>query len=312
MNSPTSQIAPNNIGAYEIGVLLSCVLFGVTTTQTYIYYSRFADDSRKLKSLVALVWVCEFAHALCIGHTLYFYTISGDNHPDAIQVQTSPRTLLAGFSITACIVACVQAFFGFRIYMLSKRLCIPVLIWIVAFLRLSLFTLSTVVTDTTMEESFILITSAWVVGVANDLLITITLVFLLRRQRKDVHKRTMVLADKIIAWTIETGMITSAAAIVELICLLAMPLSWIWIAIFTIEARLFANSFLASLNGRTKLRAMSDAPLTFTMPPIGSFSNGVQMTNVRPNVSDVEVNPGLGDKEASSDVYCVQVESQIK
>jgi hypothetical protein len=43
------------------------------------------------------------------------------------------------------------------------------------------------VTDTTMADP--LITSAWIVRVANDLLITITLVFLLRRQRKYVHKR---------------------------------------------------------------------------------------------------------------------------
>jgi hypothetical protein len=39
-------------GASEIGVLFSYVLFGVMTTQTYIYYSRFPDDSRKLKALV--------------------------------------------------------------------------------------------------------------------------------------------------------------------------------------------------------------------------------------------------------------------
>jgi hypothetical protein len=39
-------------GAVEIGVLVSYVLFGVTITQTYIYYSRFPDDSRKLKALV--------------------------------------------------------------------------------------------------------------------------------------------------------------------------------------------------------------------------------------------------------------------
>jgi hypothetical protein len=48
--------------------------------------------------------VCEFAHALCIGDTLYFYTISGYNHLD-VQVQTYPW-LHAGFSIAACIVAC--------------------------------------------------------------------------------------------------------------------------------------------------------------------------------------------------------------
>ncbi|KAJ7788663.1 hypothetical protein B0H14DRAFT_3503961 [Mycena olivaceomarginata] len=45
-----------NTGAYEIGVLLSYVLFGVTTTQAYLYYTRFPEDSRKLKALVVFVW----------------------------------------------------------------------------------------------------------------------------------------------------------------------------------------------------------------------------------------------------------------
>jgi hypothetical protein len=39
-------------GVLQIGVLISYALFGVTTTQTYIYYSRFPDDSLKLKALV--------------------------------------------------------------------------------------------------------------------------------------------------------------------------------------------------------------------------------------------------------------------
>jgi hypothetical protein len=40
-------------GALQIGVFVSHVLFGVTTTQTYIYYSRFPDDSPKIKALVS-------------------------------------------------------------------------------------------------------------------------------------------------------------------------------------------------------------------------------------------------------------------
>jgi hypothetical protein len=39
-------------GALEIGILTSYVLLGVTITQTYIYYSRFPQDPRKLKALV--------------------------------------------------------------------------------------------------------------------------------------------------------------------------------------------------------------------------------------------------------------------
>ncbi|KAJ7803538.1 hypothetical protein B0H14DRAFT_1636925 [Mycena olivaceomarginata] len=311
MNSFTSQIAANNIGAYEIGVLVSYVLFGVTTTQTYTYYSRFTDNSRKLKGLVALVWVCELGHALCVARALYFYTTADCMHPNILN--QSPWALDMAFVIVALIVACVQAFFGFRIYMLSKRLYIPVVIWIAALLRLAggiatpLWALQGLVV-----RARLLMVSTWNVGVANDLLMTATLVVLLRRQRADVHKRTVALADKIIAWSIETAMMTSAVAIAELICFLMMPKNWTWIAISTIEARMFANSFLASLNGRTTLRAIGDAPLTFVIPTIQSFSNGVEIANVRPNASDAELNTGLENKEASSGVYRVQVESEIE
>ncbi|KAJ7735580.1 hypothetical protein B0H14DRAFT_2639173 [Mycena olivaceomarginata] len=237
MNSFTSQIAANNIGAYEIGVLVSYVLFGVTTTQTYTYYSRFTDNSRKLKGLVALVWVCELGHALCVARTLYFYTTADCMHPNILN--QSPWALDMAFVIVALIVACVTStvlahmhqckrFFGFRIYMLSKRLYIPVVIWIAALLRLAggiatpLWALQGLVV-----RARLLMVSTWNVGVANDLLITATLVVLLRRQRADVHKRDCN-DDKF----------------------LMMPKNWTWIAISTIEARMFANSFLASLNGR--------------------------------------------------------------
>ncbi|KAJ7336270.1 hypothetical protein DFH08DRAFT_285343 [Mycena albidolilacea] len=113
-----------HIGVYQIGVWVSYVLFGVTTMQMYMYYTRFSDDSRKLKGLVALVWVCELGHALCVGHALYVYTIA-DYQEGWIWFPWSLRVscIIAGF-----IVACVQGFFSFRIYGLSKRLYIPVAI----------------------------------------------------------------------------------------------------------------------------------------------------------------------------------------
>lgn len=45
---------------------------------------------------------------------------------------------------------------------------------------------------------------------------------------------------------------------------------------------------------------------------IPSFSNGVEIANVRPNASDAELNTGLENKEASSGVYHVQVEPEIE
>ncbi|KAJ6571626.1 hypothetical protein B0H19DRAFT_1372640 [Mycena capillaripes] len=54
MNSAVSFNHSTTLGAYKLGVLASYILFGVTTTQVYIYYYRFPDDSLNLKALVAL------------------------------------------------------------------------------------------------------------------------------------------------------------------------------------------------------------------------------------------------------------------
>ncbi|KAF7349299.1 hypothetical protein MSAN_01719400 [Mycena sanguinolenta] len=297
----------NNVGAYQIGVLVSYVLLGVTTTQTYVYFRRFPDDSRSLKALVAVVWVCELTHALCVGNALYAYTISSYRHP--AMLNNSPWTLHVAFIIVSFIVACVQGFFGVKIYGFSGKLYIPVLIWVLACLRLvasaSIFLLplnplnpENMGSNLNIASSWELFcTAAWITSVINDVLITITLVLLLRRQRAGLPRRTTALVDKIIIWSIETGMMTSALGIVELLCFLVLSYqSWTWIAISTVEARIFANSFLASLNGRTTLRALSDAPLSFVIPTMETFSS-VQIMSARQNISDSVSHSGQTTKE---------------
>jgi hypothetical protein len=52
MTGPCHALDDFFAGALQIGTLISYALFGVTTMQLYIYYSRFPDDSRVLKVLV--------------------------------------------------------------------------------------------------------------------------------------------------------------------------------------------------------------------------------------------------------------------
>ncbi|KAJ7883067.1 hypothetical protein B0H13DRAFT_1890581 [Mycena leptocephala] len=116
---------PNIItGVWEIGVLISCVLFDVSTTQTYTYYSRFPDDSSKIKALVALVWIGDVVRILCFGHTLYIYTITDFMHPERVFGPYS-ISLAIGALFDGFVGFGVQGFFAFRIYMLSKKLLIP-------------------------------------------------------------------------------------------------------------------------------------------------------------------------------------------
>ncbi|KAJ7867157.1 hypothetical protein B0H13DRAFT_1897677 [Mycena leptocephala] len=251
----------STLGAVEIGVLVSYVLFGVTTTQTYIYYSRFPDDSRKLKALVAFVWSC----------TLRVYDIDYA-HPERI-LGTPPISFTVGIVFSGVIGASVQAFFSFRIYGLSKTLYIPILTWGMSFLRLVLSAviffeaLGVAAVDVSEVKWQWLLTATWSISAANDLTVTATLVVLLYRERRNAHTRTGPLVDKLILWTIETGMLTSSASVVMLACYVTMKnnYNFIWAGVFNVLPRrrdptpstVFSNSLLA----RTTLRAMNEVPL---------------------------------------------------
>ncbi|KAJ7318238.1 hypothetical protein DFH08DRAFT_715080 [Mycena albidolilacea] len=210
MDSVVPSDLAASLGALQIGVFVSHVLFGVTTTQTYIYYSRFPEDSQKIKVLVLYSFikrVCEFAHAICIGHAIYTYTISNYGHPERIA-GALPKPLLAAAFLTAVIATLVQGFFTIRVYALSKRLYVALIVSAVIFVRL-LGTIAIVAIGMrmTLLKSFErqwgwIFTVSWSISSASDLTITAILVAFLRKQRLGVCKRTTALVDKIITWTI--------------------------------------------------------------------------------------------------------------
>ncbi|KAJ7325852.1 hypothetical protein DFH08DRAFT_816927 [Mycena albidolilacea] len=213
MDSVPPSVLAASLGALQIGVFLSHVLFGVTTTQTYIYYSRFPEDPPQLKALVSVVWICEFVHAMCIGDAVYDYTISNYGNPERLA-GALPKSLMATSFLTAIIATLVQGFFTFRVHTLSKRLYITLVISVMLFLRL-LSTCGVFVTGISMT-SLLSFERQWgwmvivslVFSSAADLTITTLLVAFLLNQRFGVRSRTTALVDKLIAWTIETGLIT--------------------------------------------------------------------------------------------------------
>ncbi|KAF7377840.1 hypothetical protein MSAN_00207500 [Mycena sanguinolenta] len=227
----------STLGAVEIGILVSYMLFGVTTTQTYIYYHRFPDDSSKLKALVVFIWLCECAHAICIGHGLYIITIIDYGHPERLA-SSLPKSFLVGGFLSNIISTSVQGFFTFRIHVLTKKPYICFVISGMMFLRLlansAVFSLAF---GMTLLVSFVnqwgwLIIVALIISTIVDVAIAAILVVSLRIQSKRVRKRTTALVDKMIAWTIETALITSVSSIVIFICFVTMRQNFIWVAVF--------------------------------------------------------------------------------
>ncbi|KAJ6461462.1 hypothetical protein C8R45DRAFT_533707 [Mycena sanguinolenta] len=249
----------------EIGVLLSYLLFGVATMQLYVHFGRFPDDSRKFKGLVLFVWIFNGVRNICLGQVLYSSSILRDTNPDRVG---GPRSLAVSMLFSEVTVGCVQGFFAFRIYTFTKKVYIPGLVWFMVFLnivgRVALF--AAVLPMAPELGTFLtrwewLITLNWSISVLNDVLITTTLVVGLYGQRSHAHRRTAALVDKLIVWTIETGLLTSVASGLTLVCFVAMTQNYVWFTFYTIATALFPNSLMASLNSRATLRAMDQLSL---------------------------------------------------
>ncbi|KAJ7851103.1 hypothetical protein B0H13DRAFT_2360381 [Mycena leptocephala] len=238
LRTPLALWAPSlfrcnsTLGAVEIGVLVSYVLFGVTTTQTYIYYSRFPDDSRKLKAFGCVCLVLEFGHALCIGHALYVCTISDYAHPERI-LGTPPISFTVGIVFSGVIGACVQAFSRSESTAFQRHCISPS----------SPGALGVAAVDVSEVKWQWLLTVTWSISAANDLTVTATLVFS-STANAEMHIR-------------ETGLLTSSASVVMLACYVTMKNNFIWAGVYNVLQRLFSNSLLA----RTTLRAMNEVPL---------------------------------------------------
>ncbi|KAJ7867149.1 hypothetical protein B0H13DRAFT_2352030 [Mycena leptocephala] len=289
--------------------------------------ARFPDDSRKLKALVAFVWICEVGHALCIGHSLYVYTISDYAHPEHVLGPT-PKSLETTGIFSGVIAACVQGFFSFRIYAFSKKLYIPFLSWVMSVLRLlgcmvlfvgglGMKSVNGYVVQWEWLASFV-----WSISTTNDVMITATLVVLLRNRRNNVHMRTAALVEKLILWSIETGMLTSAISIATLVCFVAMEENFIWIAFWVVSARgegvsrnmalnrnfnhtsleVFSNSLLA----RATLRAMDEVAVSVSLPSLTPAvalpSRSLRIMRTTRMASNAELSQVQSDKVLQEDV----------
>ncbi|KAJ7789765.1 hypothetical protein B0H14DRAFT_2535919 [Mycena olivaceomarginata] len=278
-----SSISPLNnsvAGAVQIGVILSYALFGVTTTQAYTYYCRFPGDPRMLKALVAFVWICEISSTVCVGHLNYTFSILDFGHPELI-LGTPPKSLSTSVIFSGFTTACVHSFFAFRIYTFTQKLYIPCFIWCIAFLhlvgRIVIFITALQATSfpVYVAEWDWLLTTNWALSVASDVVIATTLVVVLYRRRSYAHEKTVAVLDRLIVWTIETGMLTGIMSIIIISCFLTMKKNFVWMGFYVVGARFFANSLMANLNSRQPMNPVS--PPTTTIGLRSNRSNRVEM-----------------------------------
>ncbi|KAJ7342546.1 hypothetical protein DFH08DRAFT_963288 [Mycena albidolilacea] len=211
-----------------------------------------------MKSMVGAVWCGEVGHAISFGMAVYTIVITNFGHPE--RLVHFPNSLLAAIFLGSLVSFSVQIFFAFRIYALSRSLWIPCICWALSLFRVVppnviLFAFSASEPGPELLQRWgPLFIAIWAASAANDLLIAGTLVYLLYQRRSDTFAGTTAVVDKLIRWTIETGVVTSIASVIMLSVFVAMRTTFVWLAFFVVIPR---YTFLQLPFGKSQLPCRS-------------------------------------------------------
>lgn len=259
--SPASSLAHIDFdltfGALQIGTSISMLFLGIASLQTWNYFRDFPKDPVVAKCAVLAVYCTDFAHSVLLMHAVYYYTIrSSCNFRDLTLMAWSVEvsTALAGF-----IALIVQTYFCMRVLRITENRLLAAGCWLLALLRMAF---SAGITATMARDGTLAVvhtrTFKWLVvcilgvGTVSDIAIAASIcIGLLRRRTGFLESDRLV--DRLVAYTIGSGLLTSIVAVLEITMYLSMD-NFLWIAFFTIISKMFSNSLLASLNQRSAHR----------------------------------------------------------
>ncbi|KAH9943932.1 hypothetical protein B0H21DRAFT_746998 [Amylocystis lapponica] len=266
-------------GAVLIGVLLAGALWGVSCMQTYEYFDHCSKDPWYQKIMVACVFCLDTLHQIFMSHVIYTYLVTQYSNPLYLGVVV--WSLVAQVLVNALIGLIVQSFFTWRIWMLSRKklICIlPVVPLVITEFVLTLIYFvkgCSVGVFTKLSTLTTLSRAVNCVGFAGDILIAGILSVLLYNSKGGIA-RTDSLLNRLIAFSLSTGALTSLCALMSLIFISALPGTLIFITFYTPLGRLYTNSLLATLNARKKLRTLTSpsqtGPVVFDSFPVSALS----------------------------------------
>jgi len=220
--------------------------------------------------------ILDTLHQALITHTVYTYTITDWGNPAQLQVLV--WSLLVEVIFTGITAFVVQSFLTIRIWRLSGRnvyITGTAATLVLGGLLSCIIYLSRAFKYKTLEglanvkaESM----SVNVIGAAADVLISGTLCTLLNFSRTGFHKSDAII-NKLIIFTVNTGLLTSLCALASLISILVAGNTFVYIAFFFCLGRLYTNSLLATLNARKTIRGTGSSEVETTSVSLRDLAN---------------------------------------
>ncbi|KIJ60916.1 hypothetical protein HYDPIDRAFT_31795 [Hydnomerulius pinastri MD-312] len=265
-------------GPFVVGYTLCFSLMGALVVQSFVYFTRFPDDRAAMKALVLVILLLESLITAFVLHGFWISSTYEVEGPYALIIGTlsmvsdvwSFRSLAP---LSGLVTTLTHGFFCWRIWVLRRSLLIPILVMMLSLLQLASvtylgFTTGLLPVDLLTVNNYFVpspFIGTWLgSSLICDLTITIYMTLSLRKSRPQ-FQNTRLFLTMLTRLTIETGLVTTIAALVELILGIVYFDTLYHVAIFYTISKLYANCLLCVLNFRLVLRNPSDGHKAITV-----------------------------------------------
>lgn len=283
MSSPIR--VDSTLGAALIGFGVSCAIIGALCVQAFSYFRRYPSDLPAYKLLVAAIWVLEMVDQAFIGHCVYYYTISNYMSPQVMLFGDVIWTLILQLVLGALVGTIVKTCFAMRVWRFSgHNLPITCLILFLTYGQLGLaiayavraFQLNKLLYISNLRTLASLSLGA---GALTDIIIALSLSLFLRRLRTG-YKSSDSVVNRLTVYAINTGVLTSTISITTLVLYDLYPTNFLFMAFYFVLSKLYAVSFMCTLNTRHIVRGRgTDREIGTASPTAHLFGNAFYMVH---------------------------------
>ncbi|KAF9478890.1 hypothetical protein BDN70DRAFT_879383 [Pholiota conissans] len=298
-------VDPGTYGALLLGALFASGLAGVFGVQCLLYFKCYPMDRKPLKALVIFAWTLEILHSALVWAAMWNYFIQ--HFGEVKYIDHIPMCVALSVILTATLTFLAHCLFAHRIYYLSNRslwLTLPIIA--LAFGRLAAATVSGAEmihlrSFARFRKHFLwLFTLGLSLSSAVDILITLSLFFLLKKSKQKSIKLSPLI-DALLLYTFEIGSLTSAATVISMLCWSIIDNSLVFLGLHFVIGKLYANSLLATLNARRRLRrTQRSSAFDFVHLNVNQTVSAIQFRNAElPLESDTQLAGLSNDPEAS-------------
>ncbi|KAH7337128.1 hypothetical protein B0J17DRAFT_666379 [Rhizoctonia solani] len=240
-----------SLGPILLGTIVNIWLYGIMVTQTTMYYVAFPRDHRWIKLMVAYMFIVDTLNSIFNVGLVWKYTIT--YFGDYERILVSSWWFNVEPMMTVMISSSTQCFFAWRIAKLTGQSWMG---WAIAFSALIQFfggTATTVGTFILKEfsrfhELTIPVIIWLVLSAVTDVFITCILSWYLHTHRTGFSKTDDVIT-RLVRLTVQTGLITTVWATVDLIVYLCFTNN-LHVFFQLPLCKLYTNSLMSTLNSR--------------------------------------------------------------